>query len=174
MTKKFRIGAAGVAMFAALGMGSAAQAQSATADANAEILEALLLTNNSALDFGTLVVDGAGTVTIAAAPLATAACAGDVICSGTSTPANFTVDGSDGRVVEVNLPPVDGELRHTGFAASAAPEHNIDLDDFTQSSGTVTLTGGTADFDIGGRLTLDGSEIEGAYTTTFEITVNYQ
>ena len=76
MTKKLRFAAAGVAMCAAMGMSSAASAQDATATATAEILEALQLTNTNALDFGTLVVDGAGSVTIAASGAASAVCAG--------------------------------------------------------------------------------------------------
>ena len=174
MTKKLRFAAAGVAMCAAMGMSSAASAQDATATATAEVLEALQLTNNNALDFGTLVVDGAGTVTIAASATASAACSGSVVCSGTSSAANFTVTGSDGRTVDVNLPTANGELRHTGFTASTNPEHNIPLSGFTSSSASVTLTGGTADFDVGGTITLDGSEIEGVYETTFDVSVNYQ
>lgn len=174
MNKTIRFGAAGLAMFAAIGTSSAASAQDATATARAEILEALTLTNNAALDFGTLVVDGAGAVVVGASDTAQAVCSGQVVCSGTSAAADFTVDGSDGRVVEINLPSADGELRHANFGASTLDEHNIPLTNFTASGATVTLTGGTADFQVGGTITLDGTEIEGLYSTTFDVTVNYQ
>ena len=68
MTKTIRFGAAGIAMFAAIGMGSAAHAQSATADATAEILDALTLTADNELDFGTMVVSGAGTCLLYTSP----------------------------------------------------------------------------------------------------------
>ena len=174
MTKKLRFTAAGVAMFAAIGMTSAASAQdSATATATVEVLEALSLTNNNALDFGTIVVDNAGTVTIAASDTASAVCTGDVICSGTSSAASFTVDGSDGQVVEINLPAASGTLLRSGGTPGVLADEIV-LDNFTASGSTVTLAGGTADFEVGAEIALDGSEVEGVYSTTFDVSVDYQ
>lgn len=174
MTKKLRFGAAGIAMFAAFGMSSVASAQdNANADATVEVLEALTLSNTAPLDFGTIVVDNAGTVTIAASSTATAVCTGDVICSGTSSAASFSVTGSAGEVVEVNLPATSGTLLRTGGTAGVAADEIV-LDNFTASAPTVTLTGGSAVFEVGGELTLDGSEVEGVYSTTFNVSVNYQ
>ena len=70
MTKTIRFGAAGIAMFAALGMSSAAHADTETANASVEILDALVLTNTAGLDFGALVVSGTGgTVSLYAASI---------------------------------------------------------------------------------------------------------
>ena len=176
MTKTIRFGAAGIAMFAALGMSSAASAQDATATATAEILEALTLVNDNALDFGTLVVDTAGgSVSIAPTTGAASVCAGSVICSGTSAPAGFTADGQAGATIDINLPASAAELRHVDFATSTAIQHNIPLA-FSGSATSLTLdaTTGTGTFLVGGTLTLDGSEIPGVYSTQFQVSVNYQ
>ena len=55
MNKTIRYSAAAVAMAAAMGMSSVAHADTATADATAEVLEALVLTNTNDLDFGAMV-----------------------------------------------------------------------------------------------------------------------
>lgn len=176
MTKTIRFGAATVAMFAAMGMTSAASAQdSATATATAEIFEALTVTNNAPLDFGTLVVDAAGGVNINPGPGEVSSCSGSVICIGTSNPALFVANGQPGAIIDITLPSAAGELRHTGNLTSTNPEHNIDL---ALSLGATTLgldaVNGDAGFHVGGSLNLDGSEIAGTYTTTFDVTVNYQ
>ncbi len=179
MTKTIRFGAAGIAMFAALGMSSVAQAQdSATADATAEILEALVLTNNSALDFGTMVVSGGGAVTIAADGTLTCS-ATDIICSGTTSVAGFSVEGTANNAVTINLPTGSVELRHPAFTPATALQHAIELNNFTASeNGTggpeVTLDGaGEATFDVGGTITLDGSEEAGTFDGTFDVSVEY-
>ena len=178
MTKTIRFGAAGIAMFAALGMGTAAHADTATADATAEILDALVLTNNTALDFGTMVVTGAGTVTIAADGTVTCADPG-VTCSGTTAVANFDVEGTANKAVTINLPTASVELQHPLFTALSAGEHSITLDSFSSSeNGTtgpeVTLDGlGEATFDVGGTITIDGTEVPGVYDGTFDVSVEY-
>ena len=180
MTKTIRFGAAGIAMFAAIGMGSAAHAQSATADATAEILDALTLTADNELDFGTMVVSGAGTVTLDESD-ASRSCSANIVCAGTGAAAGFTVEGTGGNVVDVSLPTASVNLVHVDNAGSTAAAHNIVLDGFTSTADTgtgaeVTLDAGTgeATFDVGGTITLDGSEIAGVYEGTFDVSVAYQ
>lgn len=179
MTKTIRFGAAGIAMFAALGLSTAAHADTATADATAEVLDALILTNTTALDFGALVVTGAGAVTIEAD--GNLVCNDpDVVCSGTTSVADFAVEGSAGKVVTVNLPTAAVELRHPLYTAATAAQHAIVLSGFTSTADTatgpeVTLDGlGDAAFDVGGTISLDGSEVPGVYDGSFTVTVEYQ
>lgn len=178
MTKTIRFGAAGIAMFAAMGMSSVAHADTATADATAEVLDALVLTNNSALDFGAMVVSGAGVVTLAAD--GTLTCTDpDIVCSGTTSVAGFSVAGTAAKFVTINLPTTDVELRHPNYTAATAAEHAIILNAFTSSEngGTgpeVQLDGsGDATFDVGGTITLDGTEEAGVFDATFDVTVEY-
>lgn len=178
MTKTIRFGAAGVAMFAALGLSTAAHADTATADATAEVLDALVLTNDTALDFGAMVVSGAGSVTLGAD--GTLDCsATDIVCSGTTSVAGFSVEGTANKAVTINLPASSVELRHPSYTAATAAEHSIILDSFTSSEngGTgpeVTLDGaGDATFDVGGTITLDGSEAAGVFDGTFDVSVEY-
>ncbi|MEM6586599.1 MAG: hypothetical protein AAF692_12680, partial [Pseudomonadota bacterium] len=89
MTKTIRIGAAGIAMFAALGVSSAASAQTTVdADARAEILNPLTLAADGQLDFGRIISDGAGTVQLYATD--GNVCSADLICLDDGTVPTFT------------------------------------------------------------------------------------
>lgn len=178
MTKTIRFGAAGIAMFAAMGMSSVAHADTATADATAEVLDALVLNNDSALDFGTMVVSGAGTVVLGSD--GTLDCsATDIVCSGTTSVAGFSVEGTANKAVTINLPTADVELRHPSYTAGTAAEHSIVLNTFTSSENggsgpEVTLDGaGDATFNVGGTITLDGNEAAGVFDATFDVSVEY-
>ncbi|MEE4206668.1 MAG: DUF4402 domain-containing protein [Erythrobacter sp.] len=175
MTKMIRFGAAGVALFAAMGMSNAAFAQDATATATAEVLDALTLNNNVGLDFGTMVVDGGGTVSLAAD--GTLDCsAADIVCSGTTAVATFDVTGTANKAVTINLPTTSIDLQHPDFTGASVGEHTIVLDAFV-SSGTgdeITLDGaGDGSFTVGGSITFDGSEVAGIYTGSFDVSVEY-
>lgn len=95
MFNKFRMGAAGAAIAAALAFGGAAQAaDNADATATAEILSALTLEleTGSSLDFGAVVVSGAGSLTMAAD--GTLDCSdANLICSGTTDVPVFNITG---------------------------------------------------------------------------------
>ncbi|WP_338303637.1 DUF4402 domain-containing protein [Erythrobacter sp. Dej080120_24] len=178
MKKTIRFGAAGVAMFAALGMSSAAHADTATADATAEVLDALVLTADTTLDFGAMVVSGGGAVTLGSD--GTLDCSAvDIVCSGSTSVASFSVEGTANKAVTINLPASSVELRHSTYTPLTAAETSIILDSFTSSEngGTgpeVTLDGaGDATFDVGGTITLDGTEVSGIYDGTFTVSVEY-
>ena len=87
MKKFLRFGAASAVVAASLGMSTVAQAQdSASADAFAEILTALELSldTGSKLDFGAMVVTGAGVVSLDAATGNLDCSDTDIVCSGTT------------------------------------------------------------------------------------------
>lgn len=181
MTKIFRTAAAGVAMFAAVGMGSAAHAQQTeSADATATVLAALQLTNDADLDFGNLVVSGAGTSTVTAG--GSRSCTADVTCAagGSEAAAAFTVTGDAGTTVSVTVqdPTAVGAeitLVHSANAGSTNNEHNIELTSLVDNSGgSYTNFSGSETFEIGGTIALDGSEIAGTYSASFDVTVEYQ
>jgi len=182
MTKFIRTAAAGVALFAAMGMGSAAHAQdSASADATAEVLAALQLQNDRELDFGAIVMN-AGTTggDVVVDALGARSCGGDLICGpgGTEQEALFTVTGAFGTDVAVLLEDVGTtpvSLTHTGNVGSPAANHNIELVALADSAGGGFASfSGIEQFGVGGRIVLDGSEIPGTYEGSFNVTVEYQ
>jgi len=176
MTKTIRFGAAGIALFAAMGMSNTAFAQqTASADASAEVLDALTIDNNAALDFGTMVVDGGGTVSLA--PDGTIDCtSANIVCSGTTSVAGFDVTGTAAKAVTINLPTAAVNLRHPDFGVGSTGEHTIVLDSFTSSATgeEITLDGaGDGSFTVGGTITLDGSEVSGVFEASFDVSVEY-
>ena len=182
MTKTIRFGAAGIAMFAALGLGTAAHADTASADATAEVLAALTLTNTDELNFGTVVLNAGSTGgTVDIDPFGFRTCAGDVICGpgAAEQAAGFNVTGATGTDVSVTLQdlvtnPVS--LTHTGNVGSTNAEHNIELTSLVDSTfaGGFFFFSGNEDFTVGGTITLDGTEIAGVYEGTFDVTAEYQ
>ncbi|QIQ87484.1 DUF4402 domain-containing protein [Erythrobacter sp.] len=177
MIKTIRFGAAGIALFAAMGMSNAAFAQeTANATATAEVLDSLTLNNSAGLDFGTMVVDGAGTVSLAAD--GTLDCsAADIVCSGTSSVAAFDVTGTANKAVTINLPTGDIDLNHPDLSAASLPgQHTIVLNAFVSSEAgnEITLDGaGDGNFTVGGTITFDGNEAAGIYTGSFDVSVEY-
>ena len=164
MLKSIRLGAAGVAIAATLGMTSAAHAVTAEAHATAEILEQLTLAEVNALDFGVIAVNGAGTVVVA--PNSTVTCGANLICTGTAAAASLTVTGSDGATVGVTLP--------SGSVDLIGPGAPMALSSFTASATTLTLTGGDAIFTVGGTLAVAAGQAAGTYNGEFPVSVEYQ
>ncbi len=176
MTNKFRIGAAGVALVAALGMTSAANAaDTATATAEAEILSALTLTvtTGSTLDFGQIAVNGAGTVALDPTD-DSVSCSANLVCVGTTAAVDFEVTGAASQDVAITLP-TSAEL-YFGGTVTTDNTRKLELASFADdASGSVTTdASGDAGFAVGGTLTFDGTEIAGSYSGTFDVDVEYQ
>jgi hypothetical protein len=141
-----------------------ANAATATADARARILAPITVTKNTDLDFGTIVVGTtAGTATVSTAGART--CTAALVCTGgTVSAANFSVSGTSGAVVTVATP----------ASVSLASGANNMSASLTSSAATVTLTGGTGTFNVGGVLSVGASQAAGNYVGTFTVTVDYQ
>jgi hypothetical protein len=188
MKKFLRFGAASAVVAASLGMSTVANAQdSATADAFAEILTALemSLDAGSSLDFGAMVVTGAGgTVTLDANGGTLECSATGIVCSGTTGVAEFSITSGTGlKDVTINLDTSIVTLLVSGGTPGDAADE-LELDNFNSDATLVpdaagdyyevTLSGtGTASFGVGGDLTFDGSEGAGVYTGQFVVSVEY-
>jgi hypothetical protein len=166
MFKSFRIGAAAAAIAATFGMTSAAHAVTATANATAEILEALDVQAVSALDFGVIAANGADTITVA--PNSGVTCGANLICTGTAAAASLTVDGSAGATVAISLPSSTTTL--TNIPASAT----MSVTGLTLSAATLTLSGSPDAFTVGGTLSVGAGQAAGTYNGTFAVDVEYQ
>lgn len=158
-------------VFAAAAFGSTA-AQAATADgtAKATILAALSVTNTSDLNFGTIAVNGGGSVVVTPAGVRAATTGGTVSSAGTGASANFDIVGDSGSSILITVPAAvtleynDGSTVHT-MAASLTTNAN---------TSAHALTGGTESFKVGGTLTVGAGQAAGAYAGDFTVTVNYQ
>ncbi|MEM6907623.1 MAG: DUF4402 domain-containing protein [Pseudomonadota bacterium] len=180
MTKTIRFGAAGAALVAALGMTTAAHAQdTATADARAEVLDALVLTlqTGTALDFGAIVVNGADTLTLT--PANTMDCvAKQVVCSGTTDVPDFTITGTPSKAVTINLPTTSIDLvlqGSSGVNANEVMQLTAVSSSQNGASGPETTldTNGDGAFSVGGTLNIGPNQDAGIYEATFSVSVEY-
>jgi predicted small secreted protein len=143
----------------------------ATGNAAARILSPITLTAGADLNFATIYksVGGgtvrvtpagvrtvvAGTVTLAAAPVATA---------GT-----FTVGGDPALTYTITLP-ADGVVTISNGAVTMP----VNVFTVTSASGTNTLSGAGSDLiSIGADLIVGGGQASGTYTGTYNVTVQY-
>lgn len=186
MNKLLRMGATGAVLAAAMATGSVAHA-AATASANAsvEVLRPLKLEKVDDMYFGAVAVNGAGTATLAAD--GTLTCSADLVCTGTPVLAEFTVtEGTPNKQVTIDLP-TNIDLRLNTLAATdvATTAQKIELSNYvTDATAGSDGAGGTAysvmlnassvaNFQVGGTLNFDGSEVAGTYEGTFDVSVEY-
>ncbi len=161
---KFVKAALASSVLAASVMGAgAAQAATASADATANILQQVTVTSDgSDLAFGTIVT-GTAASTVAVDSAGAVTCGTGLVCSGTTTAAGFDVTGTTGETVDVSA---DASVTLTGpsgtMTASLSP-----------SVSTIVLDG-TGGFSVGGTLNVGANQADGAYSGTFNVTVDYQ
>jgi hypothetical protein len=154
---------AGSAMLAlGLSANAAQAATTATANAKAQIVKALIVNKTADLDFGTIVASGtASTVGLTTAGVVT--CGATLTCAGTPAAATFTVTGTALQTVSITTTGVTLTGPGTSMTATLAP-----------SVATLPLTAAGADvFKIAGTLNVGVSQVEGAYTGSFTVTVSY-
>lgn len=147
---------------------SAAQAATATGTAKAKILRQITLTNTSDLQFATI-ISGATASTVAVSTAGAATCGAGLTCTGTTTAANFNIQGTNNAVVLVGgdtSVTLNGSLGGTMTAALSYSATSVTL---TNGPGTV---GGS--FQVGGTLSVGANQASGDYSGTFEVTANYQ
>jgi hypothetical protein len=149
----------------ALGLSAnVAQAATASANAKAQILKALTVAKTADLDFGTI-VSGATSATVNLTAAGVLTCGTGLVCAGTPIPGRFEITGTAAQVVTIAT--TNASLTGPGAAMSAT---------LSPSSALLTLTGvaATDAFKVGGVLNVGGNQVEGVYTGSFTVTVNYQ
>jgi Mat/Ecp fimbriae major subunit len=140
-----------------------ANAATATGTARATILRQVTVTNTRDLDFGTIVrAATADTVSVDTAGVVT--CGTSLVCAGTTTSANFNVAGTTGQVVTFSVP----------TSITLASGANTMTASLSPTSATQTLVANAGSFQVGGTLNVGANQADGAYSTTFTATVNYQ
>ena len=139
------------------------------APAEAAILSPLSVIKRADLDFGTLVVSGAGTAVID--PVSgSEGVTGPIVTAGTAGhPAKFTATGSKNAVALIRLPKNPITVTRVGGTET------MTVTNWTQDGTTnrrIPVTD-TFDFSVGGTLNVGAAQAEGTYTGTFTITVQY-
>ncbi len=150
---------------AALVLSSPAHAASATGSATVRILQAILITKNSDLNFGK-VIAGPSPATVSVAESGARTCSGAITCYGESTAAAFAVVGTDGETVTVSLASRQITLNGGGNNSMTLL--------LRSSTNTLLLTDGKASFRLAGALVVGANQAAGTYTGQFEVAVNYQ
>jgi hypothetical protein len=163
--KRALVGAA----IAALAMNaSAAQAASATGTAKAKILRQITLTNTSDLQYATI-ISGSTASTVAVSTAGAVSCGAGLTCTGTTTAANFDIQGTNNAVVLVGG---DSSVTLNGSLGGTMTST------LTYSATSVTLTNGPGtvggSFQVGGTLSVGANQASGDYAGTFNVTANYQ
>jgi hypothetical protein len=135
------------------------------AQARATIVKPLTLTRVAHLDFGSIVVWGDGTVAMDQAG-ALSCTAATLVCAASGTPAEFTVTGTNNRVVQIN-------------ASNSTITNGTDTLNFTVNApATVTLpnsgVGNGINFTVGGSIGVFEATSPGLYTGNMNVTVQYQ
>ena len=135
------------------------------AQARATIVKPLTLTRVAHLDFGSIVVWGDGTVSMNQAGTLTCTAA-TLVCAASGTPAEFTVTGTNNRIVQVN-------------ASNSTISNGTDTLNFTVNApATVTLpnsgVGNGINFKVGGSIGVLEATTPGLYAGNMNVTVQYQ
>jgi len=158
-----------VGMALMLGSGRAMGQASATANGSSTVVPAITITKTSDLQFGLIVAGPGGTVVIGTDGTLTAS--GPTALSNASYPvtaAGFTVTGMATLAYTITLP--------TTITLNGPSSSTMSIGNFISNpanTGTIGA-GGTSTLAVGGTLTVSSTQTPGAYTGTFNVTVNYQ
>ncbi len=167
MTKFVRLAAlAAAATLAATPAFAQVAPSNGPAQARATIVKPLTLSRVAHLDFGSIVVWGDGTVAMNRTSGALTCTAATLVCAASGTPAEFTVTGSNNRVVQIN-------------ADDTTITNGTDTLNFTiDAPVSVTLpnsgVGNGINFTVGGSIGVFETTSAGLYTGDMDVTVQYQ
>ena len=150
---------------AALGT-SQAWAASDNANADAEIVAPIGISNTAGLNFGRVSPSGvAGTVVLDTAGSRTPTNV-SLLTGGTVSAATFAVTGSASETYTITLP---------ASATITSGANNMTVDTFTHNAGGSPALDGTGNdsFNVGATLNVGANQAAGSYTGTFSVTVDY-
>ena len=170
--KKLISGAAALALTALVTAPAQAVTPATQATASAKIYRPLTISFVQNLDFGTIVLSGAGAwsgevVSIDQAGALTCGGGANLTCSGAPQAAKYHLVGTNNAVVTVSSP----GFNLTGPGASTLA--------FTPNAPATVNLGAAGsstgvDFGVGGSITLASTTPDGLYSGTFNVTANYQ
>lgn len=135
--------------------------------ARAQIVKPLTLSKQSDMDFGSIVVQDTGTITMDAT--GAVVCSASLTCGATGTPAEYTVTGTNNQVVNITKPDVT-----LSNAANPGTPLTLVLNGNGPTSVTLPNSGATGiNFKLGGAIAIAASTKDGLYTGDLNVTVDY-
>jgi hypothetical protein len=167
MTKFVKIAAlAAVVLAATPAVAAPVGVTGAPPSASARIIRPLTLTATGALDFGTIVMNGVtANRTVTLNDDATITCATELVCAATGTVPTYNVRGTQGQTVNIikNASTLNGS---NGGTLTLTPV----------GAASVLLANSGApgsDFTIGGSIVIGAATLDGVYTGTVDVQVDY-
>lgn len=154
---------------AAAAVQAAPVAAPAAPTGQAQLLRSLTLTKLADMEFGDLGVIGAGTAVIDPVTDTMATTGGVFRLGGTPHAAQFRGVASGNSVVNIRIPNRAVALTRVGGTET------ISLDNFTLDgkSKRAMAQAGVFTFKVGGTLRPTAGQVDGLYTGTFDITIQY-
>lgn len=142
-----------------------AHATNVTGNASATIQTPIVLSEDTAMDFATIVADAAGdTVTLDSAGSISAT--GTSTFSGTPAAGAFSATGTPNSAVTISFSSGD---------VLSGPGTDMGLGNFTNDAGGSPAFDGSGNlaFNVGADLTVNASQTAGSYSGTYTLTVDY-
>ena len=136
---------------------SSVQAADQTGNANVEIVSAITITEDTQIDFGQIINLDGTCVMSSGGTLSGPAGMG---CTGTETPATFTITGTSGAVIDLSV-------------ANGATVDGVSYFPVIDGSTSRTLSGGSVSVDVIGNISLSGAT-DGVKDIAYTFTANYQ
>lgn len=174
MRKFTALMAAGL-VFGTSGMAMAQSSTESTATTNATVIAPIAIAKIASLEFGNVAKGTAGTVAIATDGSRTDS---DVQLTpgtqqGTVRAASFAVTGEGTMTYDITLPADNAVVLTTGDGVGNTKK--MELSSFTSNPTVLlgALTAGAQTLLVGATMTLDGTEIAGAYSATYSVSVAY-
>jgi hypothetical protein len=167
MTKFVKFAAlAAVALAATPALAAPVGVTGAPPSATARIIKPLTLTATGALDFDTIVMNGVtADRTVTVNDDATITCDTELVCAATGTVPTYTVTGTQGQQVNIIK---------NGSTLNGSNGGTLTLTPVGAASITLTNSGATGDdFTIGGSIVIGAATVDGVYTGTVDVEVDY-
>lgn len=149
--------------------GARAAPVSANSTGKATILRPLSVLKQADLDFGELVVSGAGTAVMDPVSGAMTTTGAVTPTGAPGHPAQFTATGSKNSIVIIQVPNSPATLTRVGGTETMTVS-NWTLDGPVNRKIPVN---NAFNFSVGGTLNVAAGQVEGTYTGTFTVRVNY-
>ena len=167
MTKFVKIAAVAAAVLAAApAVAAPVGVTGAPPSASARIIRPLTLTATGSLDFGTIVLNGVTanrTVTLNADTSIT--CATELVCAANGAVPTYNVRGTQGQTVNI--------IKNAS-TLSGSNGGSLTLTPVGANSILLTNSGSPGrDFAIGGSITIGTGTVDGVYTGTVDVQVDY-
>ena len=146
---------------------AAPDAAATPATAKATIVKPLTLTKVANMDFGSIIVQDNGTITLDNA--GGIVCSATLTCAATGTPAEYTVTGTNNQDVQITKPNVT-----LTNSTNPGTDLTLVLNGFGPTSVTLPNSGSTGiNFKLGGQIAIPANVKDGVYTGDLNVTVNY-